>query len=57
MNRIDRFEPLITERDPRKVCRCTIKLGSSSYRCVRGPHDGAHDAGVRHDDDGFLVRW
>jgi hypothetical protein len=57
MNRIERFEPLNIERDPRKVCRCTINLGSGTYRCLRPAiHSGAHDAGVRHDD-GFLVRW
>ncbi len=58
MNRVDRFEQLFAERDPRKVCRCTISLGTGTYRCVRQQlHAGAHDAGVRHEDDGFLVRW
>lgn len=57
MNRVDRFEQLFAERDPRKVCRHIIKLGTGNYRCVRpNEHAGAHDAGVRHDD-GFLVRW
>ncbi len=57
MNRIDRFEQLLAERDPGNTCRFTIQLGTGKYRCVRThQHAGAHDAGVRHDD-GFLVRW
>ncbi len=42
----------------RRQCRCTIKLDGKIYRCIRpGPHDGMHDAQVKHPGDGMLVRW